>query len=521
MNQAFDAFFNFDEDTKLSHVDHFAFYCLTQEVASLYRQPWVLRQLLDTERDTLGIAVDVENAGFDFVTLGETIARMSNTLAPRHIRDVNQTVNALVNTDEHTEISDVADGAFDDRTNRIGLSQFVPRIRLKLTHTKRNTLVLHVDAKNFGFHNIAHFDELGGVLDALVPAHLRDVNKSLDAVFQLDERAIVGNGYHLSAHNRTDGVFVVGLGPWVGTNLFVAQGDTHCVRVELEDFDLELLAHLEDFRRMVDAAIGHIGDVKQTVDAAQVHKCTVIGDVLDAARHDRALGELLDGVFALVLALFLQQYATRQNDVATLLVELDDFEVVGLSHHTVKVLDRAEIHLRTGKECLHADVYTQATLDAGYDVATDCLVGVHGIRNFVPSLHQVSLLFREAQRTGFFRHAVEVHVDLVPFLEADYAIHRGELARANHTLGLVAHIHSDPIVADAKYAALDDRALFNGAFLEETVEEVLESTAIQIDQGCVEVGLLFSHDVKDSTDPRRCCRSACCLTKGLVQRAGR
>ena len=50
---------------------------------------------------------------------------------------------------------------------------------------------------------------------------------------------------------------------------------------------------LQDFRRMVDAAPCHVGDVQQAVDAAEVDERTVIGDVLDHALDDLALFEVL------------------------------------------------------------------------------------------------------------------------------------------------------------------------------------------------------------------------------------
>jgi hypothetical protein len=41
------------------------------------------------------------------------------------------------------------------------------------------------------------------------------------------------------------------------------------------------LTGLHHFGRVTNTAPCHVGDVQQTIDAAQVNECTVFGDVLD------------------------------------------------------------------------------------------------------------------------------------------------------------------------------------------------------------------------------------------------
>ncbi len=69
---------------------------------------------------------------------------------------------------------------------------------------------------------------------------------------------------------------------------------------------------------------------------------------------DHALFEGLEGLRLHLVALLLEEHATREHDVAALLVELDDLELVGLADQLVEVADRAEIHLRARQERLHA-----------------------------------------------------------------------------------------------------------------------------------------------------------------------
>ena len=123
------------------------------------------------------------------------------------------------------------------------------------------------------------------------------------------------------------GYFSAARGPRVLGDLLEAERDALGLGVELEDLDLDLVADLEHLGRVVDAAPAHVGDVQQAVDAAEVDEGAVLGEVLDLAGHDLALGELLQGLALLLLALLLEQDAARQHDVAALLVELDDLEL--------------------------------------------------------------------------------------------------------------------------------------------------------------------------------------------------
>ena len=89
------------------------------------------------------------------------------------------------------------------------------------------------------------FDELRGVLHALRPGHLGDVDEALDALLELDERAVVGERDDLALDARADRVLLVGAVPRVLLDLLEAQADALGGGVELEDDDADLVADLE------------------------------------------------------------------------------------------------------------------------------------------------------------------------------------------------------------------------------------------------------------------------------------
>ena len=81
------------------------------------------------------------------------------------------------------------------------------------------------------------------------------------------------------------------MAPRVFLRLLQAERHALGLGVVLEDADGDLVAHLEELRRVVDPAPAHVRDVEQAVDAAEVDEGAVLGDVLDDALDDLALFE--------------------------------------------------------------------------------------------------------------------------------------------------------------------------------------------------------------------------------------
>ena len=104
------------------------------------------------------------------------------------------------------------------------------------------------------------------------------------------------------------------------------------------------------------------------------------------------------------IALLLEEHAAREHDVAALLVELDDLELVGLADKLVQVANRAEVDLAAGEERLHAaaDGDGEAALHALADCPFDELVALARARDLIPDLHLVRLLLGKVTRPSSF-----------------------------------------------------------------------------------------------------------------------
>ena len=264
------------------------------------------------------------------------------------------------------------------------VGQVLPGILEELLHAQRDAAVGGVDAENHGVDLVAGLDQLGGVLEALGPGHLREVNQAFDALLELDERAVVGDRKNAAVNLGADGIALGGVEPRIGRQLLEAERDALLFFVELEHLDLDLVADVDQVAGMGEASPAHVGDVQQAVDAAEVDERAVVGEVLDGAGEDRALVEVLHGGRALGVLLFFEDLLAADHDVAALLVELDDADFNLLAEVAVEIAHGANLKLRAGQERLHADVDSEPALDAADHGARDGSLVVGGLLDRVP-----------------------------------------------------------------------------------------------------------------------------------------
>ena len=169
-------------------------------------------------------------------------------------------------------------------------------------------------------------------MDVLLgPAHLGDVDQALDARLQLHEGAVVGDVGDGALEAGADRILGLDAGPRIGLQLLHAEADALRLRVDADDLHLHGVADVDDLARMIDAAPGHVGDVQQAVDAAQVDEGAVVGDVLDDAVDHLALVQPGDDLGALLGARRFQDLAARDDDVAAPAIHLEDLEGLRLS----------------------------------------------------------------------------------------------------------------------------------------------------------------------------------------------
>ena len=265
------------------------------------------------------------------------------------------------------------------------------------------------------------------------------MNQPLDALLQLHERAVVSHRQNAAVHLGAYRVTLRGIEPRVGRQLLEAQRNPLLFLVELEHLDLDFVGHVDQVAGMREPAPAHIGDMQQAVNAAQVNKRAVVGQVLHSAGEHGAFGEVLHDGRALGVLLFLEELLAADHHVTALLVELDDADFDLLAEIRVQVAHRADLQLRAGQKCLHPDVDGEAALDAADHDALDGRLVVGGLLNAVPCAQALGPLVVD-QVAAFGLLALDHHFDVVAGLELHLAGVVGHLLQGQKPLGLEADI---------------------------------------------------------------------------------
>ncbi len=254
----------------------------------------ILRQLLDAERDALALGVDGDDDGFDRLALLVLAHGFFAGDVPGEVGEVHEAVDAAGQADEQAEVGDRTDLAADAVAAVVVVGELTPRVRLALLDAERDATTLLVDVEHHDLDFLADVHDLRRV-DVLVrPVHLRDVHEAFDALLDLDEAAVVGDVRDLAEESRARRVATRDVLPRIGAELLQAQADALAFAIELEDAHFDLVADVDDFRRVLDALPRHVGDVQQAIDAAEVDERAVIGEVLDHALDDRAFLQLVE-----------------------------------------------------------------------------------------------------------------------------------------------------------------------------------------------------------------------------------
>ena len=290
----------------------------------------------------------------------------------------------------------------------------LPRVRGDLLHAQRDAATLLVDVEDHDLDLVTDLDDLARV-DVLVgPIHLGHVHQAFDARLDLDERAVIGDVGDLAEHAGVGRVTTRDVVPRILAQLLEAEADAVALAVVLEHADVELCADFHDFGRMAHALPGHVGDVQQAVDAAQVHERAVIGEVLDHALEDRALDQLLHQLLALFRVLALDHRAAGDDDVVALAVQLDQLELEFLAFQVGRVAHRAHVDQRTRQEAADIlDVDGEAALDLAADAAGDGGVGLQGFFELVPHHRALGFLARQHGLAKAILERVERDFDFI------------------------------------------------------------------------------------------------------------
>ena len=256
------------------------------------------------------------------------------------------------------------------------------------------------------------------------------------------------------------GILGLDAGPRIGLQLLHAEADALRLGVDAHDLHLDRVADVDDLARVIDAPPGHVGDMQQAVDAAEVDEGAVVGDVLDQAVDHLAFGQLGDDLGALLGARGFQDLAAGHDDVAAAAIHLQDLEGLRRVHQRADVAHRPHVHLAARQERHGAvEVDREAALDLVEDDAFDLLLVVEFLLEADPAFLAPRLVARQHGFAERVLDALDVDLDGVADLELVRLAGQGELAQLHAAFHLQADVDHGEVLLDRGDRALDDAAL--------------------------------------------------------------
>src|SRR3954453_7405855 len=295
------------------------------------------------------------------------------------------------------------------------------------------------------------------------------MDEPFDAGLELHEGAVVGDVGDAALELCTEREFRLDVLPRIVLQLLHAERDAVRLVIDLDDLDLHLLADVEHLGRVIDAPPGDVGDVQQTIDAAEIDEGAVVGDVLHHAVDDLALFEVLHQLLALFGARLFQHGAARHHDVAAAAIHFQNLERLIDVHQRCDVADRTDVDLAARQERDRAvEIDREAALDLIEDDALNLLVAVEGFFELAPALLAARLVTRQHRLAERVLDALEIDLDLVADLDLAAPAGAGKFADRDAPFGLGADVDQRHVLFDT-----DDRAFDDGAFLQIALAECL------------------------------------------------
>ena len=193
------------------------------------------------------------------------------------------------------------------------------------------------------------------MLDALGPAQVADVDQSIDAVFDLDERAEVGQVANAAFNRaRPPGYLSCKLSHGFVASCRMPSEMRRSVRIDAEHDAFHLVADIDQLRRMLHPlGPGHLADVDQAFDALlQLHERAVVGHADDAPADVCA-----DGIALLrIEPRIRRQLLESQRDALLVLVELQnlDLDLIADIHQVTRMRQPSPRHIGDVQQAIEA-----------------------------------------------------------------------------------------------------------------------------------------------------------------------
>ncbi len=370
---------------------------------------------------------------------------------------MNQAVDAAVQADEDTEVSDRLDFTFNAVALVVGLCELLPWVGFALLQAQGDATTFFIDVQNHHFHYVAHVNNFGRMDVFVGPIHFRNVYQTFNAFFDFYEAAVISQVGYTASQLGAFWVTFRDSNPWIFAQLFQAQGYTSTLAVELQHFNSDFIANVDDFAWMLNAFPSHVSDVQQAVYAAQINECTVVSEVLNDTFNFHAFLQVFQQLIALSAVLGFDNRTARNDNVVALLIQLDDFELKLFAFQVQSVTYRTHVNQGTWQERADAvQLDGEATLHFAVDNTGYSLSFFVGFFQRDPSFVTLSFLTGQQGFTEAVFNSIQSNVNFVTNLDFQLALGVFELLSRDGRLRFQTGVNQYDIFVDSNNDATND-----------------------------------------------------------------
>ena len=191
MDQPVDLLRDLDEGAELGQVPHPALDDRADREPGREVLPRVRLDLPQGQADATLLHVEFRHDRLDLLIDADDLGRRHDLLRPRHLADVDQPLDALLQLHEGAVVDQADDPPPHPRTQRVLLVDQGPGILGGLLVTQGDTLGFGIETEHDDPDLVADAEMLRGMVDP-APGDVRDVEQAVDAA-QVDEDAVVGD----------------------------------------------------------------------------------------------------------------------------------------------------------------------------------------------------------------------------------------------------------------------------------------------------------------------------------------
>ncbi len=96
---------------------------------------------------------------------------------------------------------------------------------------------------------------------------------------------------------------------------------------------------------MPEPAPGHVGDMEQAIHSVEIDERAEVGEIFHRPLHLVADVHAFEEFLPFFAAFLLDQFAPAQDHVAPVVIDLDDFEIVGVADELLQILRGHDVDL--------------------------------------------------------------------------------------------------------------------------------------------------------------------------------